>query len=70
MISFIGGIIGVLLGVIISKLITEFFDILTIVSFGSVFIAFGVSVTIGVSFGYMPAKKAASKDPVESLRHE
>jgi len=70
MISFIGGLIGVILGVVISKLITQFFDILTIVSPFSVLIAFGVSVTIGISFGYMPAKKAADKDPVESLRHE
>jgi putative ABC transport system permease protein len=70
MISFIGGLLGVILGVIISKLITQFFNILTIVSPFSVLIAFGVSVTIGITFGYMPAKKAAEKDPVESLRHE
>jgi putative ABC transport system permease protein len=70
MISFIGGLIGVILGVAISKLITQFFNILTIVSPFSVFIAFGVSVTIGIAFGYMPAKKAAERDPVESLRHE
>ncbi|MFN8255819.1 MAG: ABC transporter permease [Bacteroidales bacterium] len=70
MISFIGGLIGVLLGFVISKMITQFFDILTIVSPVSVLIAFGVSVTIGIAFGYMPAKKAAEKDPVESLRHE
>ncbi len=70
MISFIGGLIGVVLGVVISKLITQFFNILTIVSPFSVLIAFGVSVTIGIAFGYMPAKKAADRDPVESLRHE
>jgi putative ABC transport system permease protein len=70
MISFIGGLIGVIFGVAISKLITQFFNILTIVSPFSVFIAFGVSVSIGIAFGYMPAKKAAEKDPVESLRHE
>ncbi len=70
MISFIGGLIGVVLGVGISKLITQFFGILTIVSPFSVLIAFGVSVTIGIAFGYMPAKKAADRDPVESLRHE
>ncbi len=70
MISFIGGLIGVILGFVFSKLITQFFNILTIVSPMSVLVAFGVSVTIGISFGYMPAKKASDRDPVESLRHE
>lgn len=70
LISFIGGLIGVILGVVLSELITHFFEITTIVSVYSVLIAFGVSVTIGITFGYMPAKRASDRDPVESLRHE
>ena len=68
LISISGGIIGIILGVILSKVITAVFDIKTIISFFSIFIAFGVSALVGIMFGYMPAKRAAEKDPVESLR--
>jgi len=69
-ISISGGIIGVFLGIGISRFITEFTDILTIVSLSSVLISFIVSAGIGIIFGYMPAQKAAQKDPVTSLRYE
>lgn len=68
LISLSGGIIGILLGVVLSKIITAVFDIKTIISFFSIFIAFGVSALVGIMFGYMPAKNASEKDPVESLR--
>jgi len=68
LISIVGGLIGVILGIVLSRLITHFADILTIVSPFSVFIAFGVSAAVGIVFGYIPAKRAASQDPVESLR--
>ncbi len=70
LISVTGGLIGVLLGVIASAMITRFADILTIVSPGSVMIAFFVSASVGVIFGYSPAKRASERDPIESLRHE
>ncbi|MFO7939536.1 MAG: ABC transporter permease [Bacteroidales bacterium] len=70
LISVTGGLIGVILGVVLSKLITRFADILTIVSPVSVLIAFGVSAAVGVIFGFSPAKRAAQKDPIESLRYE
>lgn len=70
LISVIGGFIGIFLGVIMAKLIEQIAGIMTIVSFFSVFIAFGVSAAVGVIFGYSPAKRASEKDPIESLRYE
>lgn len=70
LISVSGGLIGVFLGIVFSKLITKFAGILTIVSPGAVIIAFGVSAVIGIVFGISPAKRAAEKDPIESLRYE
>lgn len=54
----------------LAKVIMEVADILTIVSVTSIVISFGVSATVGIVFGYMPAKKAAMQDPVTSLRYE
>ncbi|WP_167612884.1 ABC transporter permease [Maribellus sediminis] len=68
-ISVSGGIIGIILGVVLSKTITAVFDIGTIVSAFSIIISFGVSVLVGVIFGYIPAKRAAEQDPVNSLRY-
>jgi putative ABC transport system permease protein len=69
-ISISGGLIGIILGFVLSALVTRFADILTIVSPGSVFVAFGISVGVGIIFGYMPAQRAAQQDPVVSLRSE
>lgn len=68
--SISGGLIGIILGLAFSKIITQVAGILTIISPLSILISFGVSVTIGIVFGYMPAKRAAMQDPVVSLRHE
>jgi putative ABC transport system permease protein len=70
LISISGGFIGVFFGVIMAKLIEKIAGIMTIVSFFSVFVAFGVSAAVGVIFGYSPAKRASEKDPIESLRYE
>lgn len=69
-ISISGGILGVLLGVIMAKVITLSTGILTIVSFWSILLSFGVAAAVGILFGYLPAKKAALQDPVEALRHD
>jgi putative ABC transport system permease protein len=68
-ISISGGIIGIILGIVLSKTITAIFEINTIVSAFSIIISFGVSVVIGMIFGYLPAKRASDQDPVNSLRH-
>ena len=70
LLSITGGLIGIILGIIFSKLIMQFTTILTIISPISIIISFGVSASVGIIFGYMPAKKASIADPVESLRHE
>jgi len=70
LISVSGGFIGIFFGVIMAKLIEQIAGIMTIVSFVSVFIAFGVSAAVGIIFGYSPAKRASERDPIESLRYE
>jgi len=70
LISVSGGFVGIFLGVILAKLIEQIAGIMTIVSFFSVFISFGVSAAVGVIFGYSPAKRASERDPIESLRYE
>ncbi|ASB48364.1 ABC transporter permease [Alkalitalea saponilacus] len=69
LISVTGGMIGIVLGVVLARLIHVMADIQTIVSLFSVLVAFGVSATVGIVFGYIPAKRASEQDPVESLRH-
>ena len=68
LISVSGGIIGIILGVALSKIIMMMFDIKTVITVFSIVISFGVSVIIGVTFGYLPAKRASDQDPVNSLR--
>ena len=70
LISVTGGIIGVIVGVVTSMLITRFTNILTIISPFSVLVAFVVSASVGIIFGYSPAKRASERDPIESLRYE
>jgi putative ABC transport system permease protein len=70
MISVTGGLIGIILGIALSKIIMEVTGILTIISGLSIIISFGVSATVGIVFGYMPAKRASQQEPVTSLRNE
>ena len=42
----------------------------TIVSFPAILVSFGVAASVGIIFGYLPAKQASEKDPVDSLRHD
>jgi len=68
--TFIGGVLGVILGWLISFGVS-FFDIIDAqVSIPSVLLAFGVSALIGIVFGYYPAHKAANLNPIEALRYE
>ena len=69
-ISLTGGIIGIILGEIISALATMIFHLPTSVPGWSITVSFIVCTIIGVGFGYFPARKAARMDPIEAIRYE
>ncbi|QEM12306.1 ABC transporter permease [Mucilaginibacter rubeus] len=70
LISITGGIIGVVLGIVSSNLVTLTLSWPTIVSESSVLLSFVVCAITGIFFGYYPAQKAARLDPIEALRYE
>jgi putative ABC transport system permease protein len=69
-ISLTGGVAGILLGVGLSQLIGILAGWSTIVTTGSIVLAFGVSVFIGIVFGLYPAVRASRLDPVTALHYE
>jgi len=70
LISITGGIIGVVLGIATTKLVTAFIHWPTLVTQFSVVISFLVCFITGVFFGYYPALKASKLDPIEALHYE
>ena len=70
LISVAGGVAGILVGTGLSAGIEKIAGIKTIVSFVSIVVAFGVSFSVGLGFGIVPAYRAARQDPVECLRYE
>ncbi len=70
MLSGIGGILGVMLGVTIPLIVSHTAGMKTIITIWSPLLAFGISALVGVIFGIYPAVRAAKMDPVEALRHE
>ncbi|MDB5259497.1 MAG: hypothetical protein JWO73_705 [Candidatus Taylorbacteria bacterium] len=70
MLTFISGVIGVILGWLISYAVSYFGVLQTSVSLSSILLAFGVSAAIGIVFGYYPARRAAMLNPIEALRYE
>ena len=69
-ITFFGGASGILLAGIISWLISTLAHWNTVITFGSLFLAFFFSVTVGIVFGLWPARQASALEPVQSLRYE
>lgn len=70
MLSLVGGIIGTMLGIALSTLISGVAGWDTIVTPGSIMMAFGFSAGIGIIFGVFPSRKAANKNPIDALRYE
>jgi putative ABC transport system permease protein len=69
-ISLVGGIAGIGVGVVTSMIISRVAQWSTVLSTGSIVLAFAFSGLVGVFFGYYPARKAAFLDPIEALRYE
>jgi len=70
LIAVAGGTAGLVLGVLMSRLIASFAGWSTIITSGSLLLAFSVSVLVGLVFGVYPAMKAARLDPVQALHYE
>ena len=70
MISILGGIIGIFVGIGVAQLISEFGNFKTVISSLSIAISFGFSLFVGIFFGMLPARKAAKLDPIDALRYE
>ena len=68
--TFIGGIIGIILGIAASYLVSTFGGTTTVVTSESVFLSFFVSAAIGIIFGYYPAQRASQLNPIEALKYE
>jgi len=70
MLTFIGGIVGIFLGWILSYAVAYFGSMTTEVTSWSIFLAVGVSACIGIIFGFYPARRAVGLNPIEALRYE
>jgi putative ABC transport system permease protein len=68
--SIFGGALGIVFGFLASSIVSSALGWPTNIPFSAVGIAVLFSAAVGVSFGYYPAKKAASLDPIEALRYE
>lgn len=66
--SGLGGVIGILLGVVLSFVINQFFT--TVITWWSVVLSFGFSTLVGIIFGVAPAIRAARLNPIQTLRYE
>ncbi|MDZ4386884.1 MAG: ABC transporter permease [Moraxellaceae bacterium] len=70
MISLLGCLIGLLLGISGAWLVATIFNLLVIVTVWSMLLAFGVAAAIGIFFGFYPANRAAKLKPIEALRYQ
>lgn len=68
--SSLGGVVGIIIGCVATKVVGTMIGISTSLTLAAVLISFGVSVAIGLFFGYMPARRAANLNPIDALRSE
>ena len=68
--SFVGGLIGIILGITVSELVAKFGGWPVVISLTSILMSFIFSAAIGLFFGWYPARKAAALNPIDALRYE
>ena len=68
--SSVGGLLGIILGIVASKVLSAIKHWPSLISPGSIVLAFLFSAAVGIFFGFYPARKAAALDPIEALRYE
>lgn len=68
--SSIGGLVGIVLGCVITPAAGSLMQMKAAATLPAILVSFGVSAAIGLVFGYMPARRAASLNPIDALRSE
>jgi putative ABC transport system permease protein len=69
-ISLLGGVVGVIMGLLIARIVAAYAGWPTVVTAGSILLSTGVSMSVGLVSGIYPAVRASMLDPIEALRHE
>ena len=68
MLSLMGGFVGIVIGNVLSAVIAYFIDMTFTMSPGAIMLAFGFSASVGILFGWAPARKASRLNPIDALR--
>ncbi|HUP46701.1 MAG TPA: FtsX-like permease family protein [Thermoanaerobaculia bacterium] len=69
-ISLIGGVSGIIIGIVLARLVAAYAGWPTVITFSSLVLSTGVSITVGLVSGIYPANRASELNPIEALRYE